>query len=192
MNFLLAQKEKLERVFSSSHLAYTALKNETGLLYLNINAADSLKKVQARVVDKLGIEHTLDLSSAPFALQLRADNPFQALRLHLRHKDVDGAKVIVKEIVECLKARYQKGVKDLDPALRRNVGLIKDRAISIDIGSFLASKKLSPEEMHSELIDDTGRMRSWLLKRSPELTAYLDLLTSDFGSQERKEPDQSF
>ena len=181
-----SQKQKLDQIFTSSSIAYSELKEETGLLYLNLDPGSSFKKLQVKLVDKLGIRHQIDLFRTPFALQIRADNPFQALRLHLKHNDIDAAKNVVMEIVDCLKGRYQKGILDRDPALRRNIGLIKDRAIAIDIGSFFYSDKL---DMQKELQDDTRRMRRWLLKRSPELTTYLDSLT--VHCKEREQADQS-
>lgn len=178
IQFLLYQKQKLQRAFSSSTIAYNALKEETGLLYLNLNVPRAdFATLRIKLIDKLGIAHELDLCHIPFVLQYRADNAFKTLRVHLGHKDIPAAKQVIKEIIDCLKARYQKGIKDLDPALRRNIGLIKDRAIAIDIGAFFQTDvPMSQEEMKQELTDDTRRMRKWLKKRSLELTAYFDSL----------------
>jgi hypothetical protein len=174
------QKQKLQRDYSSSHIAYTELKEETGLLHLKLNsAADS--DLQVTLIDKIGIVHRLNLAKVPFALQYRADNPFKMLRLHLMHKDFEAAKDVIKEIFECLTVRYEKGIKDLDPALRRNIGLLKNRAIAIDIGSFYyAPPTVTLEEIKQELFNDTRRMRRWLQKRSVELTGYLDLLIASY------------
>jgi hypothetical protein len=83
---------------------------------------------------------------------------------------------VIKNVVACLQARYQKGIVDVDPAVRRNIGLLKESAISIDIGSFFLSPEL---KTHHELVKDTRRLRKWLLKRSPELAAYLDDLVNE-------------
>ncbi len=174
--FLKWQKQKLERVFTSSHLAYTELKDVSGLLFLNLNPSPKYTELEITLIDNTGIKHHLDLSSIPFALQYRADLVFTALRFHLQHKDLTYCRKVIKNVVTCLQARYQKGIIDFDPAVRRNIGLLKDRAISIDIGSFFLSSEL---QTHNELVKDTRRLRKWLLKRSPELAAYLDDLVND-------------
>jgi hypothetical protein len=177
-HFLRLQKEKLHTIFSSSHLAYTELKQESGLLFLNLNP--SLQDLQVTLIDKIGIVHHVNLAHIPFALQYRADQPFNMLRLHLLHRDTHAGKQVIKEIVECLTKRYDKGIKDLDPALRRNIGLLKDRAIAIDIGSFVSDLSLTNENKKQELIKDTRRMRRWLNKRSPEWGKYLDELIAQY------------
>ncbi|MBS0604358.1 MAG: hypothetical protein JSS60_04880 [Verrucomicrobia bacterium] len=198
VHFLLLQKRKLERVFTSSKIAYKELKKESGLLYLNLNPNPALSAHRLKLIDKLGIAHEVSLAQVPFVLQYKADNAFKTLRFHLLHQDISSAKLVIREIFECLSARYEKGIKDLDPALRRNIGLLKDRAINIDIGSFyLANAPITNEEFRQELLNDTHRMRKWLKKRSKELTVYFDslveeiqLLTRD-GGKEREKTDNA-
>ena len=179
--FLLHQKRKLQRVFSSCKIAYTELKNETGLIFANLNPNAELASLKVQLIDRLHIRHQLNLSEVPFVLQYRADNAFQKLRIHLKNQEIDDAKKIVEEIVSLLIARFQKGIKDLDPAPRRNIGLFGDKAIAIDIGSFFyPSDPLTQEEAKEELANDTRRMRKWLAKRSLELTDYFDSLIDEF------------
>ncbi len=174
LRYLLFRKQQLDQVFSSSKLAFIQLKKETGLLFMNLNPSD--QEIPLTLIDKLGIAHHLNLAHIPFVLQFRADNPFHQLRLHLKHQELDAAKQVIKTMTDCLIARYQKGIRDHDPALRRNLGLLKDRAIALDIGSFYISTPLSSAEQQQELFQETRRMRQWLQKRSPALADYLDSL----------------
>ncbi|SRR5581483_2432048 len=176
------QRKRLERVFSSCKIAYDELKEETGLLYVQLNPHPELEALQVQLVDKINMTHTVKLSHIPFVLQYRADNAFKILRRHLKQQDLDAAKQVVKEIIDFLELRYQKGIKDLDPAPRRNIGLLKNRAIAIDIGSFFHPKEpMSREDVKRGLIQDTRRMRKWLHKRSEELTSYFDSLINASG-----------
>jgi hypothetical protein len=180
--FLKMQKQKLERVFSSSYLAYEKLKEETGLLFLNLNPSPHLEELKVTVVDKIGVHHPLSLVNVPFALQYKADKVFPTLRYHLLYKNSAAMQKVIKEIVKCLTTRYQKGILDLDPAVRRNIGLLQDRAITIDIGSFHSTTQpSSPEQIKQELQKDTRRLRKWLLKRSPESSSYLDRLIAEIN-----------
>lgn len=184
---LIYQRQRLERVFSSCKIAHDELKEETGVLHLHLNPNPELEALRVQIVDKIGIAHTIDLSHVPFVLQYRADNAFKTLRRHLKQQDLDAAKHVVKEIVDFLQLRYRKGIKDLDPAPRRNIGLLENRAIAIDIGSFFHPKEpMSSEEAKLGLIQDTRRMRKWLSKRSDALTAYFDAMVLGSGPDEGK------
>ncbi len=171
LQLLSLQKCKLFRAFDSSALAYLRLKEQTGLLYLNLNPNPALQNFHVTLIDKLGIHHKIDLSHTPFALQLYAQNAFKVLRKHIKNHDLEAGKKVIKEILTCLKERHAQGIIDIDPSLRRNMGLIQNRAIAIDIGAFfMVPHPLSSEELAS----DTLRMHRWLEKRSSELTAYFD------------------
>jgi hypothetical protein len=173
---LQRQKQKLNRVFSSSRLAYTELKQASGLLFLNLNPAPQYKELEITLIDNIGVYHRLDLANIPFALQFRADPALAALRFHLLHKDLYSCRKVLKNVVDCLMERYQRGIADIDPSVRRNIGLLKDRAISIDIGSFFYRRELEPK---AELLKDTRRLRRWLKRRCPELAVYLDELINE-------------
>lgn len=178
--FLSYQKERLERIFSSSKIAFDTLKEETGLLHVQLNCQADENALCVTVIDKLGIAHKLSLNNTPFVLQAKASNAFKMLRKCLAKQDVEGAKQIVDQIIAFLRARMHKGITDLDPALRRNIGLLEGRAIAIDIGSFVRwEKSLTANEELDQLISDTQRMRRWLHKRSPELTAHFDALLQE-------------
>jgi hypothetical protein len=171
LQLLSLQKCKLFRAFDSSALAYTHLREQTGLLYLNLNPDPQLQNLSVTLIDKLGIRHKIDLSHTPFALQLCAQNAFKVLRRHIKNHDLEAGKKVIDEILLCLKERHAQGIIDIDPSLRRNMGLTQERAIAIDIGAFfIADYPLSAQE----LVADTLRMHRWLEKRSFELTAYFD------------------
>lgn len=178
--FLQWQKQKLKRVFSSSRLAYTELKESSGLLFLNLNPAPQYKDLEIILIDNIGVQHCLNLAKIPFALQYRADPALAALQFHLLHKDLYSCRKVLNNVVDCLMARYQKGIADIDPSVRRNIGLLKDRAISIDIGSFFYCRELEPK---NELLKDTRRLRRWLKRRCPELAVYLDQLINEQGME---------
>lgn len=166
------QKEKLDNLFASCHLAFDQLKEEAGLLHLQLNPRPD-STLCVTIIDKIGIAHSLSLTDIPFALQLYAKNPFKELRLHIKRGEIQQAREIVKGIVDALKTRYEKGILDRDPALRRNIGLLDHRALFIDIGAFALSP-ISEQQRQEQLSRETRRMERWLAKRSPELKKYLN------------------
>ena len=162
------QKEKLEQLFESSHLAFTELKEESGLLHMQLNPTSTF---EVKLIDKIGNQHTLALNDVPFALQRYAENPFKKLRYHIKKHELNEAKQIIDQIVSALQHRYAQGICDRDPALRRNIGIVDGHAIFIDIGAFgSADAPISEQEV---LLQETRRMQRWLEKRSPLLNQFL-------------------
>lgn len=184
--FLENQRKKRENLFNSSYLAMTELKEQTGLIYLQINPHPN-SYLTVQLIDKLGIPHQLALNKTPFVLQEFADNPFKKLRQDIKNNDLLSAKKTIQQMIDCLTERYKKGILDTDPALRRNLGLFKDRAIFIDIGSFLPSIHSEPLPISDLLYQDTRRMNRWLQKRSLPLKLYLDQLIEESAPQTRKQ-----
>jgi len=176
---LLNQKKKLERMFSSSFLAYHSLKEESALLAMNLNPDHALQSVTVTLVDKLGIAHTLPLDRIPFALQKRGERAIYQLSLCIENRNTELGKKILDQIVMQIKARREKNLGDLDPCIRRNFGILPDRTpFFIDIGGFIPVEQRALPPIHQ----DTESLYAWLEARSPELTSYLKELLENNSS----------
>ena len=173
IRLLYLQKRKLKRAFNGSTLAYTLLRNETGLLYLNLNPNPKFKRRFVTLVDKLGISHRVSLEHVPFSLQMKVDKAFPTIVARLTEHDMEGAKRIVKEMFTYFQTRRDKCLIDLDGALRRNIGFLQEKVVSIDIGGFVLAE---PAQCQTHFFADIGRMRKNLSPISPELLLYLDTL----------------
>lgn len=185
LHSLSTQKKKVDHFLTSTLLAMNSLKEETGLIHLELTPSSSPCSVT--LIDKLGIAYPLILNQIPFALQHYAPNPFKELKSHVAKREFQAAQMIVKEIVNTLITRHQKGIGDKDPALRRNLGLLNGRVICIDIGSFFPEPD-SPLPIEEQLWKETRRMDRWLSKRSPELKTYLNTLIKTAPSILEKDP----
>jgi len=182
LKMLCGQKEKLNRLFNSCHLAYTQLKEETALIYLNLNPNPDLESIHVTLIDKLGIAHNVSLKKIPFALQERVNRALNSLKVDFKNNDLLTAKEKIKQMITCLQQRLAKGIIDIDPAFKRNMGFSEKRAILMDIGAFfLAQQPLSQED----LIQETQRLRCWLEKRSPEMADYIDSLVEGTSADNR-------
>ncbi len=138
-----ARKErKRHKDFFSYTLAYEKLREETGLVYLHLGTSTTLKQT-VHLVDKLGIQHTVDLDKVPFLVQKKA----QALT----QKRPDAH--LLKELVALLKKRQALGIADKDPDLMTNFGVIDGKPVQIDVGRFrVREKALTQEEEKNERI----------------------------------------
>lgn len=164
---------RIERSFSSIHLAYEHLKEETGLLYLHLNKTENLHK-KLTLYDASGIAHQVDLDKTHFFLQKRAtplEQHFAALK---QGKKDEEAKKSIDSFVELLVGRCKKGFADRD-VINRNFGYIDTQAIEIDSGSFRKSPQMSQAWLYKqELFYATLELKFWLKKHYPEMVSYLE------------------
>jgi hypothetical protein len=176
--FLGMREFRIQRTFSSLKLAYDHLPEETGLIYLHLNATKDLHKTLS-IYDSCGICHHIDLDTAKFFLQKRA-TPLPA---HFAQLKAQGAHAKAKESIDSLLAmilsRCKKGFADRD-VLLRNLGYIGTRAIEIDAGSFLHSPHMSEAWIYKqELFYATLELKEEFKKHYPEMVSYLEQRVSE-------------
>jgi len=112
---------KLKRTALGYALAFDRLQDGTGLIYLHLQTTQS--SIPVTLVDRLHIEHRIDLSTTFFILQKRADPVTPPLpRLALE---------------ALLQKRAAAHLDDHDPRLQSNIGRVEGELIFIDAGRFV-------------------------------------------------------
>ena len=168
------KEDKFVLFFDSCKIAFDDFRERTGLIYLHLNKTDYLNK-QITIVDKLGIEHQIDLDQTDFALQHRAKLPknhFESLR---KKNQIELAKSSIDSILKMMVERSQKGIADRDPNLRRNCGFIQDQAIEIDLGSYTRNETLKiPFIGKTDVYQKSLQLKRMISKTYPELSPYLE------------------
>jgi hypothetical protein len=166
---------KLHRDFTSYKIAYEELREETGLIYLHLNKGTQLNRSLC-IVDKINVEHNIDLDHIEFVVQRRADLIYPRIDALMARGDLAAAKQSVHAILEVIVGRCKKGIFDEDPRIHNNLGLIGSKAIFIDIGRFVLDpqRTLPPVYLNDLKVIIDKRFRSWLENAHPELVAYLD------------------
>jgi hypothetical protein len=166
---------KLQRDFTSYKIAYEELQEEAGLLYLHLNKGTELKRT-VRIIDKIGIEHEIDLDNIEFAVQRKAEPIFPRIDAFMAKGDLAAAKQSLHAILQAIVDRSQKGVFDEDPRLYNNLGFVGQKAIFIDIGRFVRAPSLKDPAVYladlKRIIDKS--LRRWLKDNHPQLIPYLD------------------
>lgn len=171
--FLKTRQERFYPIFKSCKIAVEYLKDETGIIYLHLNPTRDLPFLE--VVDNLGISHKLNLNTTSFLIQGRAELIFSKMEERLARHDVEGAKQLIRNIFEYIYKRSQKGICDTDNGLKRNYGYIDDKAISLDVGSFVFDESLKdPLIYRAELERKTRQLGKWLAEVHPELVPYFE------------------
>lgn len=171
---IVTKQSKREKDFFSYKCAYETLKEETGLLYLHLNKTSHLNQT-ITIVDRLGIEHALDLDQMEFMVQKRAAPFYAAIEEMLQKKEMEKAKAAISNLVQMLVKRHNAGLSDKDPDLRTNFGLVDVEPIQFDIGRFKDARKSQKNEpFQNELIRITDQFKHWLEKREPALAEHLE------------------
>jgi hypothetical protein len=168
------RKERLHTIFLSFKLAYDRFKEHTGLLYLHLNKTNTLHQT-ITLVDNIGVAHSFDLDSLEFALQKTAALAYPTIQHHMKTGNKQAAENCLKSLVELIITRSKAGLADRDPIVKRNFGFIGEQAIEIDLGSFYEDPFLkNPIAYKRELFCETIKLKSWIRKRYPELSPFLE------------------
>ena len=161
--------KKISGELKSCKIAYDVLKEESALTWIHLNKTP-VTPSQVTLVDLLGIEHQTHLNDKEFILQKKAQLFYQYLDQKIKEGDIDSAKQAVHSMIQLVVDRFKLGIRDEDPALHRNMGIIDGKAVFIDIGR-LKWEKRSMDQAHidkkvSKLVRN---LKIWLSKNHPEL-----------------------
>jgi len=114
---------KLVRTLNGYYLAYQRLRAETGLLHLHLSSTAT--PLPAVLIDRLHIEHALDLSSVYFVLQKRAE-PITGF-----------SEETLSQVYALIQKRASAHIADHDPRLHSNLGRMENNVVFIDPGRFV-------------------------------------------------------
>ncbi len=161
-------QKKCHDTFLSCKTAYLDFKEETGLIYLHLIPSKQHRKVM--LYDKNGDCHLVNLEKTSYFVQNRAQLIFLRISELMRAGEVEQAKNIISSVFNLIDHLGKKGVVDNDPVLRRNFGLIHDRAVQIDIGSLRIDPNSAATLAYKKDIPNiTHNFQTWLEKNYPEL-----------------------
>ncbi len=163
------------RDFTSYKIAYEELREETGLIYIHLNKGTQLNR-SLQIIDKIGIEHKIDLDNIEFIVQKRAELIYPRINRWMAEGDLAAAKQSLHSILKLLVHRCKKGIFDEDPRIHNNLGLIDTKAIFIDVGRFVHDPERTRPTVYKNdlttIIDK--RLRPWLELNHPQLLIYLE------------------
>jgi len=160
------QETELQEMFQSYILANTRFQEETALLGTHFSKKQNLCP-SLKIVDKLGIEHTINPNHYPFVLQKKALLVKEKIKSMQNPQE---AKKALQSLVTLLQKRIARKMEDDDPNLSKNFGFIGQRAVQIDGGRFSLSSSPSIEKILSGKED----LQHWLNRYYPELSQDFD------------------
>ncbi len=164
--------QQIHANFESYKNSYLNLKEEAGIILLHINRTNHLHKTIS-LIDKTQVEHKVCLDDVTFILQKRADLIYPTLDKLNSEKKYDEAKQAIFHLIQLISKSCQKGYIDKDPVIKRNYGLLKDRAIHIDVGDLIKNENISVRENYIPYVKEmTESFRKQLESNYPELLPY--------------------
>ena len=134
--------QKLSYNLGNYKNSFQDLKEETGLILVHMNKTNYLHR-KVTLVDKTKAQYQLPLDQVTFILQHKADLIYPTLDALAQEKKWEEAKRVVSNIVHLIASTTQKGYVDEDPVLRKNYGLLPDRAIHIDVGDMIKKEDIN-------------------------------------------------
>lgn len=152
-----------EMMLYSSFLAYSKAPRQTGVVWAHLNPKSGITPFIIR--DKLGRKHSVDPNYYSFVIQKKGDLFLKTLRKEtadLRREHIRSFAALLKELEELQ-------LYNADPKLGNNFGILDEKVIFMDVGSFSSSLP------HRD-VDYSRSLRRWLEKNFPSDMIYLDPL----------------
>jgi hypothetical protein len=164
--------DKLARDFASYKNAFEEFSEEGGLVFVHLNASNHLKKI-VKIVDKIGIEHKIDLDQVQFVVQRKAELVYDWVRFLMASGQEQKAQKAVEDLLHLIVTRCKKGYRDRDPQIEGNCGFINGKAMKIDVGRFVKDESMKePEKYKNELLRISLPFIEWLEKTYPSLASH--------------------
>ncbi len=160
--------------FTSCALLMHETQDRTGVLYAHLNKTHGVHK-SVTLYDNIGVQHTIDLDQTEFVVQKNATLLLPYLSQLAKEGDIDSAKACIDDLLDCLLAFYQRGIKDHDRSFRNNFGVVDGHVISLDLSSFGRDEMIAkPANYKKEIVLKTQRLKYFLEKNHPDLWAHYE------------------
>lgn len=157
-------ERKLNGIFQSHILAYTQDRNESGLIFIQMNVKNNPERT-VTIYDKIGLKYIIDLNSLPFVIQKRGVMLSTTLQKVLKEGNVSEAKNKIDQIFALYSQEYAKGLYDRDHEVDRNTGFIDNTPIHIDIGQLLPNEAMKdPAIARKDALIVGEKLKSWIHK----------------------------
>ncbi len=159
---------KIVRLFNACKIAYDALRDETGLVYIHLNPTQiGLPFLHCK--DAVCRSYTIPLDRIRFAIQKRANSFCESLEIARRSPIKMQQRL--DQFIDLLQARVAKGIVNTDSTLMDNFGFLEEQAVEFDFGNYCISSRF---DRRSEINRYASQLRSWLSEHAPEWVSYFD------------------
>ncbi|MFI5344479.1 MAG: hypothetical protein ACHQUC_09690 [Chlamydiales bacterium] len=161
-----SRARKLTTVFTGHKIAYTYNKQNSGLLFVQLNPSHLPTLISLK--DKIGITRSFDLGEAAYVLQEKGEMLRIVFPRLLKNGDIDGVKKCIGQIFAMYLSEYSQGIYDDDHGVMQNFGFIGDKPFHLDVGKFKQDESYKqPDVYQQDLAKVAQRIRLWMAKYYP-------------------------
>ncbi len=163
---LAYKQEKIEGIFASCAIAACEIPDETGVVFAHLSTKPEVKK-KVTLIDKLGIEHSINIDNVPFVIQKRAELVIPTISALIDMKEYEEVYKRFDQLIDLIANDVARGIYDIDSGSleRDNVAFLETRAIHVDIGTFIHKSSINIQEQ----FDRFATFLVWLKTKDPLL-----------------------
>jgi hypothetical protein len=170
----MRKKRKLLGVFEGYRVAYAFDKEESGLIFIQLNVAPDNPKRSVTIRDKIGWRHVIALQDVVFVLQKKGQTLRSVMTDLLDRDEQEVAKKRIGQILEMYVTEYNKGIYDRDHGVMHNTGFVGDTPFHLDIGKLTQNEFMKRPEVSKRDLDLVAtKIGIWLEKNYPKKSVTL-------------------
>lgn len=146
------QLAKRQRLLGGYALAFKKLRSESLLEAAFLNGKQE-GELSMHIVDKIGIEHKIDLRNKPFIIQRTAIPLVKHLGPLMKEGRIGEAQEALCSALNLIAQRCAQGLIDEDHRLYANLGFVGKQAVYLDAGSLKEDPSIAtPERSREEIV----------------------------------------
>lgn len=167
-NLAIRKKRKLLDVFEGYRVAYNLHKEESGLLFMQLNIINNPKR-KVTLRDKLGFRRLIDLKNLVFILQKKGQTLRTVMTNLLSKGDHETAKRRIGQIFDLYASEYRKGIYDRDHGVMHNTGFVGEQPFHLDAGKMTKEDAMKLPKISKQDIEIVAtKIHTWLNKNYPK------------------------
>lgn len=158
---------RLEKMFRRLQIAFSVLREETGLVFLHLSPSDRVHHSVA-LIDKKGKSHLINLRETPFVLQKKAVIASAYFDQLAKENRTEELKEALARMEALFIKRLRFAITDQNQNMDINFGFVEGNPIQIDVGSIKVDPVLllNSEEEEKRIMD---RFHNWVGSRFPSI-----------------------
>lgn len=164
------RQKKKDFDFTSYTLAYKELKEETGLLFIQLEPNKKLN-FPLKIYDNIGIKHVIQMQDISFILQKKVENFAPYFAQKILEGNSSDLYPFFRELALLLENRSTKKISDSDISLEYNMGILEGKPVLFDVGNLSRSKE--PIDSKEFIQKEAKLIFATLNKEAPDLSFFL-------------------
>jgi len=171
---LFQQEERKQRAFDSYLLAKNELNFLSHVEFLHLKKTSHLKR-NLSLIDAMGRKHILCLDDVFFIIQRKAESLQDKMLTLYKEKNEKKVKELISSYIDMLLKRLKKNIANRDYMnYLRNSGVIEDRVMEVDIGSFYLHDLHKASSKKQELKRCLFTLEKFIDEKMPNLHLFLE------------------